>query len=78
MPKSVRITPADASRDGQSVSFDVAIGTARQMCRLQTTFQTQSQALSYLHKHRTEFERVARERFALGQIEDGLIELTMF
>ena len=78
MPKSVRITPEDTSSDGQSVSFVVAIGTARQTCRLQTTFQTQSQALSYLHRYRTEFERVARERFALGQIEDGLIELTMF
>jgi hypothetical protein len=78
MPKSVRITPEASSRDGQSVSFVVAIGTARQMCRLQTTFQTQSQALSYLHRYRTEFERVARERFELGQIEDGLIELTMF
>jgi len=78
MPKSVRITPEATSRDGQSVSFVVAIGTARQMCRLQTTFQTQSQALNYLHRYRTEFERVARERFALGQIEDGLIELTMF
>ena len=78
MPKSVRITPEDTSRDGQSVSFVVAIGTARQTCRLQTTFQTQSQALNYLHRYRTEFERVARERFALGQIEDGLIELTMF
>jgi hypothetical protein len=78
MPKSVRIAPEATSCDGQSVSFVVAIGTARQMCRLQTTFQTQSQALNYLHRHRTEFERVARERFSLGQIEDGLIELTMF
>ena len=78
MSKSVRITAEANSRDGQSVSFVVAIGTARQTCRLQTTFQTQSQALNYLHRYRTEFERVARERFALGQIEDGLIELTMF
>jgi len=77
MPKEMRIAPEAASRDGQSVTFVLAIGTIRPMCRLQTTFRTESQASSYLYKYRREFERVARERFALGQIEDGLIKLTM-
>ena len=77
MPKDVRIAPEVSSRNGHSVSFVLAIGTVRQMCRLQTTFATQSQAFNYLHKHRKQFERLARERFSLGQIEGGLIKLTM-
>lgn len=77
MPRDMRIAPEVASRDGQSITFVLAIGTIRQMCRLQTTFRTPNQASGYLHRYRREFERVARERFALGQIEDGLIELTM-
>jgi hypothetical protein len=77
MPKSVRIVPDVGSGDGQSINFVLAIGTVRQACRLQTTFLTQNQAFSYLHKHRTEFERVARERFGRSEIEDGVINLTM-
>jgi hypothetical protein len=77
MPKSVRIAPESESQPGQSISFVLAIGTVRQTCRLETTFQTQNQALSYLHRYRTEFERIARARFALGQVDDGVIHLTM-
>jgi hypothetical protein len=47
------------------------------MCRLTTTFQTDKQAFSYLHKYRTEFERIARARLALGELEDGIVMLTM-
>lgn len=77
MSNDMRIVQEVDTRDGHAVTFVLAIGTVRQMCRLQTTFRTQSQAFSYLQKYRTEFERVARERFARGQIEDGLIKLTM-
>jgi hypothetical protein len=77
MSKSVRIAPEVGSRDGESITFVLAIGAVRQMCRLQTTLRTQNQAFSYLHKYRTEFERVARERFARSEIEDGVINLTM-
>lgn len=77
MPNNVRIVPEVESRNGHFVTFVLAIGTVRQMCRLQTTLATQNQAFNYLHKHRQQFERLARERFALGQIEDGLIKLTM-
>ncbi len=77
MLNDVRIAPEIDSRNGHSVTFVLAIGAVRQMCRLQTTFATQNQAFNYLHKHRKQFERLARERFALGQIEDGLIKLTM-
>ena len=41
------------------------------------TFRTQNQAFNYLHKHRTAFERVARAKLENGEIEDGLIQLTM-
>ncbi len=77
MHKSVRIVPKTSSGDGQTITFVLAIGTVRQMCRLETTFRTQNQAFSYLHKYRTEFERVARERFARGEVSNGVIQLTM-
>ena len=77
MPKTVRIVPEVKSRNGQTITFVLAIGTFRQMCRLETTFQTQNQAFNYLHKYRTEFERLARERFARGEIEDNVINLAM-
>jgi len=77
MLNDVRIAPKVNSRDGHTVTFVLAIGAVRQVCRLQTNFATQNQAFNYLHKHRKRFEQLARERFALGQIEDGLIKLTM-
>lgn len=77
MPKSIRIVPETDPGKGQSITFVLAIGAVRQVCRLQTTFRTQNQAFSYLHKHRTAFEQVARARFARGEIDDGVIQLTM-
>ena len=77
MPKSIRIARETAPCEGRAITFVLAIGSVRQVCRLQTTFRTQTRALSYLHKHRTAFERTARERFARGEIEDGVVALTM-
>ena len=76
MPKTIRIVPETETK-GQTISFVLAIGSVRQACRLQTTFQTQNQAFSYFYKHRNAFERVAREKLALGEIDDGEIQLTM-
>jgi hypothetical protein len=47
------------------------------MCRLTTTFRTDKQAFSYLHKNRTEFEHIARARLASGDLEDGIVILSM-
>jgi len=77
MPKNIRIVPETEIDKGQAISFVLAIGSVRQVCRLQTTFRTQTQAFGYFHKHRKAFERIARERLALGEIEDGVIQLTM-
>jgi len=77
MRKTVRIVPHAVPCAGQAINFVLAIGSVRQVCRLQTTFRTQNQAFSYFHRHRTEFERVARARLARGEVEDGVIELTM-
>ena len=77
MPKSVRITPEPAQGKGQAVTFMLAIGPVRQVCRLQTTFRTRDEAFSYFYKRRTEFERVARARLASGNIDEGVIELAM-
>jgi hypothetical protein len=73
----IRIAPEAETAKSQSVTFVLAIGSARQMCRLRTTFSTQSQALSYLQKHRTKLELAARACFARGEIEDGVVELKM-
>jgi len=77
VPKSVRIVPEGESGDGQTITFVLAIGPVRQTCSLATTFRTQNQAFSYLHKYRTELERVARARLARGEVNDGVIHLTM-
>jgi len=77
MPKDVRVVPKTESDDGQSVTFALAIGSVRQVCRLKTTFRTQNQAFGYLHKHRTVFERAARANLARGQVKDGVVHLTM-
>ena len=63
--------------DHGTITFFLATGAHRHMCRLSTTFSTQKQALSYLHKHRTEFERQARARLASGDVEDGIVMLSM-
>jgi hypothetical protein len=77
MPKSIRIASETEAGKGQTIGFVIAIGSVRQVCRLQTTFRTQNQAFSYFHKHQNAFERIARERLALGEIEDGAIQLTI-
>lgn len=77
MPKNIRIVPETERGNGQAITFVLAIGAVRQVCRLQTTFRTQNQAFSYFHKHRNAFERVARARHARGEIEDGVIQLAM-
>lgn len=63
--------------DDGTITFFVAFGANRQMCRLATTFDTQKQAFSYLQKHRTEYERIAQARLASGQLEDGVVVLSM-
>ena len=75
--KSIRITPRSDMGAGQSVSFVLAIGSARQACILKTTFKTQGQAMSYLQKNRTAFEGVARDRFERGELDDGVVRLRM-
>jgi len=77
MPKNIRIVPETETDEGQTISFVLAIGSVRQACRLQTTFPSQNQAFSYFHKRRNAFERVAREKLAIGEIEGGEIQLTM-
>ena len=71
--KSIRIALESETGKGQSVTFVLAVGSTRQVCVLNTTFKTQSQAFSYLQKNRTAFEVAARARFDLGEIEDGVV-----
>jgi hypothetical protein len=69
--------PRIKSDSGGTITFFLALGAGRQMCRLATAFLTQKQAFSYLQKNRTELERVARTRLALGELEDGIVVLSM-
>lgn len=62
---------------GGTITFFLALGAGRQMCRLATTFLTQKQAFSYLQRNRTEFERIARARLASGELQDGIVVLSM-
>ena len=75
--KSIRIVPATENGRGQSVPFVLAIGSNRQACVLKTTFKTQSQARSYLQKHRTVLEVMARSRFERGEIDEGIVQVRM-
>ena len=67
--------PRAKSDGGGTITF--TLGAARQLCRLTTTFQTEKQAYSYLHKYRREFEQIARARLASGELEDGVVVLSM-
>lgn len=78
MSNGIRIGSKPQKGSHQSVTFVLAIGSTRQTCRLTTTFTTQNQALSYLHRYRIDLEHAARMQFARGEIENGVIELTMF
>lgn len=75
--KSIRISPETVPGKGRIVTFVLAIGTTRQICRLKTTFTSQNEALNYLQKNRTAFELAARSRFEQGEIEDGAVLLKM-
>jgi hypothetical protein len=72
-----RIVRRARSDGGGTITFSLALGAARQICRLTTTFQTEKQAFSYLHKYRTHFEQMARSRLASGELEDGIVVLSM-
>jgi len=72
-----RIVRRAKSNGSGTITFSLALGAARQICRLKTTFQTDNQAFSYLHKYRTEFEQIARVRLASGDLEDGIVMLSM-
>ena len=73
----VLIVPRVKSDGGGTITFTLALGAARQICKLTTTFRTDKQAFSYLHKYRTEFEKMARARVASGELEDGIVVLSM-
>lgn len=69
--------PRAKSDGGGTITFTLAPGIARQMCRPTTTFRTDKQAFGYLRKYRTEFEKITRARLASGEIEGGIVVLTV-
>jgi hypothetical protein len=61
--------PRAKSDGGGTITFTLALGAARQICRLTTTFQTDKQAFS--------FEQMARARLASRELEDRVVVLSM-
>jgi hypothetical protein len=61
----------------QSVCFEIANGTERQVCMLKTKFLTKGRASRYLKSNWPTIEKLARDALASGCIEDGQIKLVM-
>jgi hypothetical protein len=61
----------------KSVAFAVVIGNQRQDCVLKTTYLSMAHAMTYLKSHRSKIEKVAKQKWAEGLIDDGVIYLDM-
>jgi len=61
MYKDIRIAPENERGKGQAITFVLAIGAVRQVCRLQTTFQTPGSSLE-LFAQTSERVRAYRSR----------------
>jgi hypothetical protein len=70
--KGIGIAPKTERGSGQSISFVLTIGSARQACVLKTTFKTQLFAAAP-----DDVRSGARARFQRGEIEDGVVKLSM-
>ncbi len=77
MRKLPNPTEREMAEGAQSVSFQIAHGTRRQGCVLQTNLPTKSQAQKYLLTHWLVIEKMARAALAAGRLEDGQIKLVM-
>jgi hypothetical protein len=77
MRKLPKPTEQEINEGPQAVSFQIANGTARQHCILQTTFPTKVQAQKYFLANWPAIEKKARDALAAGTVEDGQIKLMM-
>ena len=77
MRKVAEPTEQEISEGPQAVSFQIANGTARQRCVLQTDLPTKLLAQKYLLTNWLVIERMARAALATGKLEDGQIKLAM-
>jgi hypothetical protein len=77
MRKLPKPTEQEIREGPQTVSFQIADGTARHGCVLQTRFPTKVQAQKYLLANWPIIEKMARDALAKGLFEDGQIKLVM-
>jgi hypothetical protein len=77
MRKFPKPTEQEIDEGPQTVSFQIANGTARQSCILQTGLPTKMQAQKYLLTNWPIIEKMARDALAAGKFEDGQIKLVM-
>ena len=77
MRKLPKPTEQEISEGPQTVSFQIANGTARQGCVLQTRFPTKVQAQKYLLTNWPIIEKMARDALATGIFEGSQIKLVM-
>jgi hypothetical protein len=61
----------------QSLSFTIMNGNVRQECVLRTTYLNPALAMRYLTSNRAKIEKIARERWEDGIIEDGIVYVDM-
>ena len=64
-------------RTQKSIAFTVTEGNRRQNCVLKTTYFSMAHAMTYLKGHRSKIEKVAKQKWAEGLIDDGVIYVDM-
>jgi hypothetical protein len=77
MRKLAQPNEQEISEGPQSVTFQIANGSMRQRCVLQTRLPTKVQAQKYLLTNWLIIEKMARDALAAGTLEDGEIKLVM-
>ena len=64
-------------RTHKSIPFTVTNGNQRQDCILKTTYFSTAHAMTYLKSHRSKIEKAAKQKWADGLIEEGVIYVDM-
>lgn len=61
----------------KSIAFTVSDGNRRQACILKTAYLSTAHAMTYLKSHRSKIEKLARQKWAEGLIDNGVVYVEM-
>jgi hypothetical protein len=64
-------------RTQKSIEFTVVDGKRRQNCMLKTTYFSTAHAMTYLKSHRSKIEKAAKQKWADGLIDGGVVYVEM-